>query len=280
MKRNRIVRVFAGVGLIVLVAQGAFGADKEKPSAEVQARVTQVIKRNFPDALIKEMGKESEDGLSFVSVDFTSKGTSMEADVMEDGTLVGTEAAARLRDFPKAAAKALKKATKGMTVKETEIATTYAKADPTDKSGLKAITLPEPVVTYTFPAGLSDVVAIAAGNQFAMALKKDGTIAVWGEPMGSAPTNIPPNLNNVVAIAAGWYHGLVLQADGTVVAGGNDTFGGADVPPGLNNAVGIAAGFAFSLALKSDGSIVAWGSTGFNRTTVPPGLTNVIAVHI
>jgi hypothetical protein len=130
----------------------------------------------------------------------------------------------------------------------------------------------------TFPAGLTNVVSIAAGNQFAMALKKNGTIAVWGEPMGSAPTNIPPNLTNVVAIAAGWYHGLALEADGTVVAGGNDTFGGAEVPSNLTEVVGVAAGFAFSLALRSDGTIVAWGSDGFGRTIVPAGLTNVVKI--
>lgn len=35
-----------------------------------------------------------------------------------------------------------------MTIKETEIATTYAKADPNDKSGLKAIKLAQQAIAY------------------------------------------------------------------------------------------------------------------------------------
>lgn len=112
----------------------------------MEARVTQTIKHAFPDAVITKMGKETEDGLVFIGVDFTSKGTAVEADVTADGTLVGTEVAGELKAFPKAARKALKKATKGMRIKETEVATTYAKADPRDKSGLKTIKLEQPTV--------------------------------------------------------------------------------------------------------------------------------------
>lgn len=148
MKRKSILWGLASISLIAIVAPGALAADKEKPSAEVEARVSQVLQAKYPDVVIKGMGKETEDGLSFVGVEMTSKGTKMEVDVMEDGTLVGSEEEADVKTFPKPAAKALKKATKGMTVKATEIAKTYAKADPNDKTGTKAVTLAEPTVAY------------------------------------------------------------------------------------------------------------------------------------
>jgi activator of 2-hydroxyglutaryl-CoA dehydratase len=148
MKVQNILCALASLGLLGFALPSASAAEKEKPNADVEARVTQTIKENFPDAVITDMGKETEDGLTFIGVDFTSKGTKVEADVMADGTLVGTEVAGELKAFPKAARKALKKATKGMTVKETEIATTYAKADPNDKSGLKATKLAQPIIAY------------------------------------------------------------------------------------------------------------------------------------
>lgn len=148
MKSQKIFCVLAAVGLIGAAPSGAFAADKEKPSADVAARVTQVIKAKYPDAAIEVMGKEAEDGLSFIGVQMTAHGTKIDVDVMEDGTLVGSEQEAEVKSFPKPAAKALKKATKGMKIKTTEIATTYAKADPNDKTGTRAITLKEPIVAY------------------------------------------------------------------------------------------------------------------------------------
>src|SRR6267378_1602829 len=124
MKLQNVLYVLASVGLMGTALPGALGAEKEKPSAEVAARVTQAIKAKYPDAAINGMAKETEDGLSFIGVQLTANGTEMDVDVMEDGTLVGSEEAADAKAFPKPAAKALKKATKGMTIKATEIAKT------------------------------------------------------------------------------------------------------------------------------------------------------------
>jgi alpha-tubulin suppressor-like RCC1 family protein len=52
---------------------------------------------------------------------------------------------------------------------------------------------------------LSDVVSIAAGSGYSMALKKDGTVVAWGCMLGPGyPVNVPEGLHGVVAIAAGW----------------------------------------------------------------------------
>jgi hypothetical protein len=125
------------------------------------------------------------------------------------------------------------------------------------------------------PAGLSDVVAIGAGNDHSIALKRDGTVVGWGyQAFGS--TNIPAGLANAAAIADGGEHSLAVQSNGTVVAWGWNGFGQTNVPPNLTNALAAAGGEAHSLALRRDGTLVGWGSNGHNQTNILSDLTNVM----
>ena len=68
------------------------------------------------------------------------------------------------------------------------------------------------------PAGLSNVVAVAAGGLDSLALRNDGTVVAWG-----ALSYVPPHATNVVAIAAGFAFDAALRADGTIVAWGQLT---------------------------------------------------------
>ena len=157
--------------------------------------------------------------------------------------------------------------------------------------------------------GLSGAVAIAAGDEYSLALKGDGTVIQWGvagyedescsdwEWWGCAggyessigwgvvlqPT--PPDLSNVVAIAAGGApFSLALRRDGTVVEwserGGWDAYEPVldATPPGLFGVVAIAAGRKHRLALKSDGTIVGWGANNYGQATPPVGLSGVVAI--
>lgn len=158
------------------------------------------------------------------------------------------------------------------------------------------------------PAGLNDVVAIAAGAQHSLALKGDGTVVGWGsngqgqtepQPTLTNATAItagffysaalkadgtvtawgyqatpPAGLSNIVAISGGWDHTLALRADGTVVSWGTRS----NVPPTLSNVVAIAAGYGHSLALRENATVFAWGDNGAGQSNVPPGLTNVVAI--
>src|SRR5439155_517116 len=99
----------------------------------------------------------------------------------------------------------------------------------------------------------------------------------WGRN-DSGQATVPAGLSNVVGIAAGLYHSLALRSDGTVAAWGNNTFGQATVPAGLDNVVAIDAGHDHSLALQGDGTVVAWGNNTVGQATVPAGLGNVVAV--
>lgn len=62
---------------------------------------------------------------------------------------------------------------------------------------------------------MENVVAIAAGGDFSLALNKDGNILVWGTNNFHTP-GVPAGLSNVVAIAAGETFCLAITTNATV----------------------------------------------------------------
>jgi alpha-tubulin suppressor-like RCC1 family protein len=134
--------------------------------------------------------------------------------------------------------------------------------------------------------GLAGVVDVAAGYAHSLALKKDGTVYVWGAndfgQLGIGNTvgsNVPVAVNGltgVVAIAAGWYHSLALKKDGTVWAWGWNIAGtlGDGTPEAdrktpvqvkgpngvgyLTGILALSAGYPM-LAIKSGGTAWDWG---------------------
>jgi alpha-tubulin suppressor-like RCC1 family protein len=135
-----------------------------------------------------------------------------------------------------------------------------------------------------------DVTKIAAGSDFSLFLKSDGSLwgmgdNSWGQlgdghldPFDEyAYTNLPEEIiaSNVIAIAAGGAHSLFLKSDGSLWAMGDDGFGqlgdggyGAVVWPEMivsSNVTAIAAGAGFSLFLKSDGSLWAMGDDYYGQ---------------
>jgi hypothetical protein len=120
----------------------------------------------------------------------------------------------------------------------------------------------------TVPAGLTNVVSVAAGGNFSLALKGDGTVTAWGSGTGS--TSLPASLTNtatanVVQIAAGNNHALALKQDGTIVSWGTDgAYGVVTNTPASGNFYSIAAGMNSSLAIGENGGSAAEtvGSSG------------------
>ena len=140
----------------------------------------------------------------------------------------------------------------------------------------------------TVPAGMGEVIEVAAGGDFwlddsghSLALKRDGTLVAWGFD-DDGGNRVPAGLDQVKAIAAGRAHSLAVKADGSVVAWGSNPHGGITPPPGLGNVVAVSARGYFSLALKSDGTVAAWGSNfdgiQWVDATSPVGLRDVVAI--
>jgi alpha-tubulin suppressor-like RCC1 family protein len=127
------------------------------------------------------------------------------------------------------------------------------------------------------PTGLSDVIAVDAGDSHSLALKIDGTIVGWGDNT-FGQLNVPSSLSNGVAVAGGTRHSIALKADGTVVAWGGNNYGQTNVPTGLSNVVAIAANGSHSLALRADGTVAAWGANLDGQAIVPPSLMNVVVI--
>lgn len=125
--------------------------------------------------------------------------------------------------------------------------------------------------------GLGNVVAVAAGSSFNLALRQEGTVHLWGG--NNQVTNIPPGLSGVVGIAAGQNHALALLSNGTVRAWGLGTSGQTNVPTTLSNVIAVAAGSAHSAALRVDGTVVVWGGSSTEaQTNIPPGLMKVTSI--
>ncbi len=132
------------------------------------------------------------------------------------------------------------------------------------------------------PAGLTNLVSVAAGHGHCLAIRNDGTVAAWMVGFSypdHGQTNVPVGLSNVVAVAGGFSHSLALKSDGTVVAWGGYMDGNpATVPAGLTNIIALAGGDYHSVALKADGTVAAWGENSSSQTNVPYGLRNVVAI--
>ena len=150
-----MVYALAGLGLVGVAQPGAWAADKAKPSADVEAKVTDVLKKAYPEVVITSMAVENEDGVDVIGVTFTTKGNKMDADVTPDGILFGTEEPGDITKFPKPAAKTLKAAlakdlkdaATGMTASY-EIAKSFAKGEKDATGTMKVVKLDAPVVAY------------------------------------------------------------------------------------------------------------------------------------
>jgi hypothetical protein len=135
--------------------------------------------------------------------------------------------------------------------------------------------------TTNTPPGLANVVAVETAPSLSLALKADGTIAVWGDN-NQGQIDAIARLTNVAAISGGFTHVLALKRDGTVdaAAWGNFAAAQTNIPSNLSNVVAVAAGGRHSLALRNDGTVVAWGeSTTGSPFTLPPGLSNVVEIQ-
>jgi hypothetical protein len=130
----------------------------------------------------------------------------------------------------------------------------------------------------------SGYMAIAAGGNYTIALKSDGSLWAWGYngfgQLGDGTTTtsqqVPKQIGSgYMAISAGDYaHTIALKSDGSLWAWGNNSFGqlGDDttidshVPKQIGSGyMAIAAGGNYTIALKSDNSLWTWGNNSLGQ---------------
>jgi len=140
--------------------------------------------------------------------------------------------------------------------------------------------------TFSSPQGpigtATNWTAVAAGKDFAFALRSDGSLWAWGDNSAGelgdgtttsqfAPEQIVPSFT-WSAVAAGSNFTIGLRPDNTLWAWGANTSGqlglgtttGSPSPTQvlLLGWVAVAAGTDFTITLRADGSLWAWGDNG------------------
>ena len=104
----------------------------------------------------------------------------------------------------------------------------------------------------------TDIVAISAGPNHVVGLRKDGTvIAAGSNTKGCCDVS---NWNDIVAVSAGHTHTVGLRKDGTVIAVGDNEYGKCDVS-GWKDIIEVSAGGYYTIGLDSEGKVLYAGST-------------------
>lgn len=136
---------------------------------------------------------------------------------------------------------------------------TWGKNDQGQLGLGKAVTQKD---TPTKVTSLTSVTAVAAGYNFSLALRYNGTVSAWGNGVYDTPTEVP-GISGVIAIAAGQLDCLALTGDGIVYQW---SLGATPTQVnGLNGIVAIAAGGNHDLALTRTGDVWSWGDNYYGQ---------------
>ncbi len=108
---NRMV-----LGLLIGLALALTAAAQAK--VELPPAVAQAVKLNCPSAEIKSVDVEKEAGITLYDIEFKARGGEIE--VAEDGTVMDIATITAMKDIPKAAAVAIRKAAPGTIIKHLE----------------------------------------------------------------------------------------------------------------------------------------------------------------
>ncbi len=118
---------------------------------------------------------------------------------------------------------------------------------------------------------LNSITAVAAAENYNLALQDDGTLWGWGSQTTRPATRklVPVRvggISEVVAISVGTGRSLALKSDGTVWI--LSIPAERSIPtrvPNLTGVTAVAQGYTHRLALRSDGTVWAWGYNTFGQ---------------
>ncbi len=125
----------------------------------------------------------------------------------------------------------------------------------------------------------NDFVEVAVGDEFLLAMRKNGGVVcsanfywAWvcsGSPSGSAAT-VPPGTRG----SAGFFSASLLGPDGAVLdCWGQDGSGECHIP--VQSWVQIDHGYQHGIGLRSDGTVSCWGANNYGQCNVPAKLAAV-----
>ncbi len=164
--------------------------------------------------------------------------------------------------------------------------------------------------TPALVAGLTDITAITAGDNYTCALRNDGTVWCFGlngaGQLGNATASPSPTpvlvagMSGITAITAGDRHTCALRNDGTVYCFGENLYGqlGTDsnrtatsTPVNvadLANVTAITAGRGHTCALRNDGTVYCFGenylgqlgtTTTYTTTPTPVNVVELVTIR-
>ena len=107
---------------------------------------------------------------------------------------------------------------------------------------------------------------LAAGLAHTCGVKKDGSVACWGNDEYGRAT---PPAGEFASVSAGWYHTCGVRRDGSVACWGNDEYSQATPPAG--EFASVSAGVFHTCGVKTDGSVACWGNDEYSQATPPAG---------
>lgn len=119
--------------------------------------------------------------------------------------------------------------------------------------------------------GSGSILVVGSGKQFPnwhafAALKKDGSLVAWGDPLYGA-VGVPAG-NDFVEIASSTGAFAALRRDGSIAAWGNPEFGGTGAPTGSGFLKIFSSNKAFA-ALDGNGKVTVWGHRDFGGIGAP-----------
>ena len=108
--------------------------------------------------------------------------------------------------------------------------------------------------------------SVSAGSWHNCGVKRDGTVACWGNNRDGRAT--PPS-GEFASVSAGSNHTCGVKRDGSVACWGNDYYGQATPPSG--EFASASAGSRHTCGVKRDGSVACWGDDEYGEATPPSG---------
>ena len=108
---------------------------------------------------------------------------------------------------------------------------------------------------------------VAAGGDHSCAIKRDGTLACWGD---NAYRQAMPPSGTFLQVSAGYFHNCGVRTDGTAACWGQDD-GDGRLSPRSGPFVQLSAGAFHTCGVKTDGTVACWGNNYYTQSLPPAG---------